>query len=564
MKKIEEGQYAEELFNRLIRNEDLKKQTQVIGDCFKKPVWWFVRPLRKGRPDFKKTGLSGCGGGKRRCSSYIFRVLKKAQRTKKLQRFVCPNDLSGFCLPVAQGNKLYGYIGLCHLDTDMPKPPLQLFENFVSALVKDVQKDLELSKLYETIRPRAIALSTVHTIHRLISSTLDIDELLPRIARLSMQVVQAHRCSIKLLDRNRGILVPVITIDLRAKRKLHPKELRVGKGVPGRAIKMEKVLRGNNFLAVPLVDDEAVGVITIYDKINKKPFTQFDQEIMMTIAEQAVIAVKNAQLYKEQEDLAINSIKSLATVLDARGQVGFIPRSAFVKIVLAIGREIGMDQAGLRSIHYAALLHDAGQIFVPDEIMSKPTKLTGEEYQVVKSHPVQGAEILKPTKYLQPVIPIILHHHENYDGTGYPNQLKEEQIPLGARIMAVGSAFIAMITPRAYRVTKTVSEAIEEIKRYSAKRNMTMDLNRLLKDRIQFKIISFFHENPISIDTPRGIATWTGETKQNVKKALSQLAKHKVLTAHKVSSTTGYSYTRDPKLIKGIDSILRKLKKEEK
>ncbi|MCM8782469.1 MAG: HD domain-containing protein, partial [Candidatus Omnitrophica bacterium] len=129
--------------------------------------------------------------------------------------------------------------------------------------------------------------------------------------------------------------------------------------------------------------------------------------------------------------------------------------------------EMGMDAVELRSLHCAALLHDAGQLFVPDEILSKPAKLTGEEYKLIKEHPATGAKIFEPTKYLKPVVPIILHHHENYDGSGYPNGLKGEQIPLGARIMAVVSAFVAMITPRAYRITKTIQEAQEEIKRYS-------------------------------------------------------------------------------------------------
>jgi len=77
----------------------------------------------------------------------------------------------------------------------------------------------------------------------------------------------------------------------------------------------------------------------------------------------------------------------------------------------------------MRSLHYAALMHDAGQIFVPDEILSKPSKLTGEEYQLIKEHPTKGAKIFEPTKYLKPAIPIILHHHENYNGSGYPNKL---------------------------------------------------------------------------------------------------------------------------------------------
>ena len=90
-----------------------------------------------------------------------------------------------------------------------------------------------------------------------------------------------------------------------------------------------------------------------------------------------------------------------------------------------------------------------------------------------------------------------------------------------------------------------------------------MELNKILKGRIFFKIINFFHENPASIDTPRGVATWIGESRQEVKKVLLKLAKLKILTDHKVTSTTGYSYTRDSKMIKKIEGILKKIKKEE-
>ena len=88
-----------------------------------------------------------------------------------------------------------------------------------------------------------------------------------------------------------------------------------------------------------------------------------------------------------------------------------------------------------------------------------------------------------------------------------------------------------------------------------------MELDKALKVPIYFKIISFFHENPTSIDTPRGMSAWTGENRQDVKEALSKLAELRIITAHKVSSTTAYSFTRDPKLIKSIDRILKKMKK---
>jgi HD-GYP domain-containing protein (c-di-GMP phosphodiesterase class II) len=160
----------------------------------------------------------------------------------------------------------------------------------------------------------------------------------------------------------------------------------------------------------------------------------------------------------------MGTIKALAKVLDTRAPGTYIPRASFVKIVLAVGQQMHMDEESFKSLEYASILHDAGAIFVPESVLAKPAKLTGEEYDMVKEHPAAGVEIIKHLKALKSATPIIMYHHENYDGTGYPKGLKKDMIPLGARIMAVVSAFESMITKKPYRVAKTVQEAVEEIK----------------------------------------------------------------------------------------------------
>jgi HD-GYP domain-containing protein (c-di-GMP phosphodiesterase class II) len=266
------------------------------------------------------------------------------------------------------------------------------------------------------------------------------NELLPRIARLSLQIMRANRCSIKLVDSKRKQLLPKTTVDLRMK-KIHLKKVKVGMFAPGKAVKYGRPIRGRNYLATPLIDADVVGVITLYDKIDNKPFSQFDQEIMSTMAEQAVIAIKNAQLYKEQEKLTMGTIKALAKVLDSRTPGAYIPRASFVKITLSIGQEMHLDTDSLKSLEYSAILHDAGEIFVPQDVLTKPSKLTGEEFDMVKGHPAAGVEIIR--------------------------HMKKDQIPLGARIMAIVSAFESMISKKPYRVAKTIEEAIEEIRKNS-------------------------------------------------------------------------------------------------
>ena len=113
------------------------------------------------------------------------------------------------------------------------------------------------------------------------------------------------------------------------------------------------------------------------------------------------------------------------------------------------------------------MLHDAGKVDIPLEILTKTTKLTPGEYRIIKRHPVKGAQILRHLQILKPVIPIIMYHHEKYNGTGYPSRLKKRQIPQGARIMAVADAFEAMVYGRPYRQRLDIASAIKEIKKKS-------------------------------------------------------------------------------------------------
>ncbi|RLJ02407.1 MAG: hypothetical protein DRP08_04590 [Candidatus Aenigmatarchaeota archaeon] len=291
-------------------------------------------------------------------------------------------------------------------------------------------------------------------------------ELLPRIARLTLQVMRANRCSIKLVDRKRKTLLPMTTVDLR-KKKAKLKKVQIGKYAPGRAVKQGRPIRGKNYLATPLIEDEVLGVITLYDKIDGSEFSSYDQEIMKTLAEQAVIAIKNAQLYEEQENLTMGSIKCIAMLLQARPHGSHVAEGSFIRLMQLIGRKFNMNETEIKMMQYAAMLHDTGQISIPEKLLMKKGGLTGSEFDIFKSHPTKGAKILSKIKPLKPIVPIILYHHENFNGTGYPDGLKGEAIPLPARILAVVSAFEAMITDKPYRKAISVEAAIKEVKKNS-------------------------------------------------------------------------------------------------
>lgn len=450
-----------------MKSPALQKQRAVFSKIFKESIWWIGDKIdvKKMRP-LKNSLL--CEKRNIRCLKYLEKVFAKSQKNRQLHKFICSSGRHGFCLPLIQGDKIYGFVTLCHIKEKIPDDILTVFTAFSETLLREIQKEWELSKLYEGIRPRAIALSTTHTVHRLISSTLDLNELLPRLARLCLQVLRARRCSILLVDRTKGFLIPRTTIDLNYKKHdIKRKRVRMGVGREGRVAQKGISIFKPSYLCVPLLEQDTIGVISVSQRIDNKPFSVFDREILTVLAEQAVIAIKNAQLYAEQEKLTLGSIKSLAAILNTRTSHRPTHTTAFVNITSALGREMELSFEERRSLRYAALLHDAGELAVPDEILAKPSKLTGREYEIVKKHTVKGAEIIKPLEILKPVMSIILYHHERYNGEGYPRRLKGKQIPLGARIMAVADAFEAMVCGRPYHKVFTVSQAASEIKKYS-------------------------------------------------------------------------------------------------
>ncbi len=134
------------------------------------------------------------------------------------------------------------------------------------------------------------------------------------------------------------------------------------------------------------------------------------------------------------------------------------------RLIRELSHELRLTKSELGSLEYAAMLHDAGKVNVPVDVLSKATPLTAQEYSLIRSHPEKGVQLIRNLHLLKPVLPIILYHHERYDGSGYPSGLKKKQIPLGARILAVVDAFDAMVFGRPYKKKISLERAIREFK----------------------------------------------------------------------------------------------------
>ena len=319
------------------------------------------------------------------------------------------------------------------------------------------------TKNYLTLTKRyKAAVSTIHVIYRLINSTYDLKTLLLRLARLISQTLQAQDCSIILLEPAKTKLLFRCT--LKPNRKCTITKGGRILGIEKQVLRKSSAIRNNFTMAAPLIAEDIIGIVILKRNKNGEPFENYDQEILMTIGEQVVIGIRNLQLYEEQQKIILGSIKSLVTLFDTRVPSVYAHSPYFSRLVCCIGHEMHLEEKAIQSLKFASLLHDAGKVEIPMEILTKSTKLTDKELNIVREHPLKGAQILRHLEALRPAIPIILHHHEKYNGTGYPSRLKKGKIPLGARIMAVADAFEAMVYGRPYRERMTVVDAIKEIK----------------------------------------------------------------------------------------------------
>ena len=179
------------------------------------------------------------------------------------------------------------------------------------------------------------------------------------------------------------------------------------------------------------------------------------------------LKMRASDLVEQQRSLFLSMIKSLVSAIDAKDEYTRHHSTRVTEFTLKIARRMDFSEHELKDLELASLLHDVGKIAVPETILNKRAALTPEEYASVKEHPVRGESILRPVAELRQIATIVRHHHERYDGTGYPDGLKSQEIPVGARIMAVADAYDSIVSERPYRKGASHKYAVKEIIRCS-------------------------------------------------------------------------------------------------
>ena len=312
-----------------------------------------------------------------------------------------------------------------------------------------------------------LVLSAVHMVYRLVNTTYHLKELTLRMTRLLCQFIHASSAGIYLLDPTHKRVESVavfnnqINVYLDKKKDLQKIPENILKVTKGMSI-FEKYMIG-----LPLIAEDIVGAIIIQRKKHEPPFTDFDRDMLSVFAEQAVTAIKNLQLNDQQQNTIMSTIKFIGRLFERQGGVGLSHRPVYFKIIQLTAEKLNCNQEEIKNLEYASILHDAGLTTIPQVLLNKVGALTTQEIQMIHEHPQKSVELMKPVGFLKPLLPIIMHHHERYDGSGYPSGLRGKQIPLGARLMSIIDAFEAMIQGRPYRRAMEMEEIFDELRKNS-------------------------------------------------------------------------------------------------
>jgi len=220
--------------------------------------------------------------------------------------------------------------------------------------------------------------------------------------------------------------------------------------------------------SVPLtIRNKVFGLLSLTNKISEKKFSEKDLNYIRGLSTRASLNIENKMLYESIYINILDTFKSLVQSIQARDHYTETHSRNVTKFAIRIAEAMHCSTNEIEALKISGILHDIGKIAIPDNVLLKPGHLTEEEYAVIKTHPIIGENILKSITLFDTERNIIRHHHERWDGKGYPDGLSGTDIPMLSRILSVADSFDAMISDRPYRKGLKIEEAIDELKRNS-------------------------------------------------------------------------------------------------
>lgn len=317
-------------------------------------------------------------------------------------------------------------------------------------------------------------------IYEVVSAKEDLHEMLQLIVRMIAEMLSAKIVSLMLLDTNRSELFIKVSYGLED-WIVDQTRVKIGEGIAGKVaqtgtpllidnIEQNEVYTSLNnpqyetmsLLSVPLfVNKQVVGVINVNNKISGERFDQDDMNLLISFSERMSRALERVRRKEDSHAFLEDTIEAFRKMLENQDKTRAI--DALIAMSLKLARRLGLEEKEVRVIQYVASVHDIGMTRISDDILSKTIDLSSDEVQQIREHPQKSTEIMRPLEFVELASNIILYHHENVDGTGYPMGLRGEEIPVGSRILAVLNAYQSMRTEKPYRPAMSVLDAVQEL-----------------------------------------------------------------------------------------------------
>lgn len=386
-------------------------------------------------------------------------------------------------LPLVRRHKILGVIGL-KLNSDAPDNICEI----LPILAKKASGSLESAILYERMFKRLLVLSNVFILGREIVSNIDLSILVDKFLKIAIGGTDCQVAIIYLFRNNcenpyytRLTSIFQKEIDfvpesnsgytdlIKASRK--DEQIRTIHSFDNSEFKDSEVNKLTDFvikdsIIVPLKPrDTLLGVIQLCNKQGNGSFSYEDLDLLKILGSQIAFVIQNSELFNNLEKAYLDTLSALTNAIDAKDSYTRGHSDRVTSLSVRLAEEAKCDITEIERIRLGGMLHDVGKIGIPESILNKPGRLDEKEFEVIKSHPVLGVNILGNVEFLQNVVPIIKYHHERYDGKGYPDKLKGTEIPYLARIVSIADTYDAMTSNRPYRKALTAEESLKEIER---------------------------------------------------------------------------------------------------
>lgn len=369
--------------------------------------------------------------------------------------------------------------------TDLPPEEMFRLSLVISRLVDTVlfESAKEWSLERDLTNRLKDELTGLYRIASAIITTPDSDQVLESVVEEILQLLKADFCAL-LANEDDGLDLKAVfpRTDVPAFSLENP--------LLAKAFEEGEALRGEAFgfshlLVAPLrVRNHTLGLAVVGNQTERK-FGESDAYLLSTICSQAAASLWNAQLFESNARISLDLVLTLAEALDARDSYTHNHSTNVAEISRRIAVELELDLDTVDDIYMAGLLHDIGKIGVADAVLHKPGSLSRAERLLMMQHPIKGAQILEPVKGLRRIVPGVKHHHERWDGSGYPDGLQGENIPLSARILGLADAYDVMCHHRVYRRARSPEEIVEELHRSNGKQfdpQMVQALLRIMEE----------------------------------------------------------------------------------